>query len=207
MTRVVYAIGDSLMLDGKPSSPLFHLPELMGGGNYFKSQGIGGDTSWQMLARLERDVLDQDPRPDTCIVLGGINDIQNEASSAAITPNLEAMYRMLLDAGVQPIALTIYPFGDHITWTPAAEATRQEIRAWMHTTLPLILPAVEVVDVEDAIGDLSDKNRPRIRAEYVDEHGIHTVAAGAAAVARALVEQARSLDGRGFSPGPGLSMS
>jgi hypothetical protein len=92
-------------------------------------------------------------------------------------------------------------------WTPAREASRQEVRAWMHDTLPDTLPEVEVVDVEDVIGDLSDMTRPRLREEYAADGGIHTNAAGAAAVARALVERTRALGNPGLSTGARLSMT
>jgi lysophospholipase L1-like esterase len=192
--RVVYAIGDSLIgIDAAAGQPLFHLRGMLGDGIYLKAQGVGGQTSAQVLARLERDVLDRTPKPDTCIVLAGVNDIQAAAPAAEIIANLSAIYRRLLDAGVQPIALTIYPFGDNMSWTPAGELTRQHVRDWMHRWLPVELPEVEVVDVEDVLSDLGDPARPRIRADYVDPAGIHTNPAGAAAVARALVERSPTL--------------
>ncbi len=191
--RVVYGIGDSLMInENGPGTPLFHLQAVLGDGAYLKAQGVGGETSAHILARVERDVVDQSPRPDTCVVLAGVNDIQAGARSSTIVANLEATYRILLGAGVHPIALTIYPFGGFPNWTRDGEAVRQEVREWMKTALPARLAAVEVVDVEDVIGDLTDKDRPRIRAEYVDHTGLHTSSAGAAAVAQALVDRTQS---------------
>ena len=196
MPRVVYGIGDSLMMnENGPATPLSHLRGVLGAGAYLKAQGVGGDTSAQVRARLERDVIDRDPRPDTCIVVAGVNDIQAGTPASEIRANLEAMYRALLDAGMQPVALTIYPFGNHPSWTRGGEAIRQEVRGWMRTGLPTRLPAVEVVDVEDVIADLADRDRPTIRAEYEDGTGLHLNAAGAAAVARAMVERSRSLRG------------
>jgi lysophospholipase L1-like esterase len=195
--RVVYAIGDSLTgHESGERAPLFHLRDMLGVGVQLKAQGVGGEWSWHVRERVERDVLDMDPKPDTCIVLAGTNDLQNDVPPVLIIGNLEAIYHMLLEGSVHPIAVTIYPFGGHSTWTPAREAARQEVRAWMKTQLPVILPEVEVVDVEDVLGDLSDPGRPRIRAEYAEDFGIHVNSAGAAAVARALVEQTRGLGGR-----------
>ena len=192
--RIIYAIGDSLIgNDAARSQPLFHLRSMFGQATYFKAQGIGGETSAQILVRLEPDVLNQIPKPDTCLVLGGVNDIQAGYPAAAIIANLGAIYRKLVHACVQPIAMSIYPFGGHATWTPDGERTRQEVLAWLRHRLPVELPEVEFVDVEDVIGDLRDPSRPRIRAEYVDAAGIHTSPAGAAAVAQALVERTRAL--------------
>ena len=194
--RVVYSIGDSLIgTDASDGQPLFFLRAALGEDVYLKAQGVGGETSAQVLARLHQDVLDRDPKPDACIVLAGINDIQAAVPAAEIIANLSAIYRQLTDAGVKPIALTIYPFGDHVSWTPGGELTRQHVRDWMHRWLPVELPEVEVVDVEDVLGDLSDPARPRMRADYVDRTGLHTNPAGAAAVARALVERSRTLAG------------
>ena len=44
-------------------------------------------------------------------MVAGVNDIQAGAPGSEIIVNLDATYRILLGAGVQPIALTIYPFG------------------------------------------------------------------------------------------------
>jgi lysophospholipase L1-like esterase len=192
----VYAIGDSLIgSDDWQTQPLFHLRELLGGSVDLKARGIEGDSSQDVLARLDRDVIGSDPKPGVCIVLAGINDIQRDAPAALVTGNLEAIYSKLLAARIQPVGLSIYPFGGYHMWTPGFEAVRQQVRTWMHRWLPVQLPEVEVVDVEDVIGDLSDPARPRLRAEFADEWGLHTNAAGAAAVARALVQRSRTLGG------------
>jgi lysophospholipase L1-like esterase len=206
---LVYAIGDSLVgSEERPASPLFGLRRRLGNGADVRALGIGGETSAQVLARLDRDVIDQRPRPDICIVLAGVNDIQAGASSTSIVANLEGIYRKLLDAGLQPVAMTIYPFGNHHNWTPAGEATRQEVRMWMRTGLPSTLPAVDVVDVEDVLGDLTDRDRPTIRADYDDGTQLHLNNRGAARVAWALVRRSRSLrDVAGLRTGPRLSMS
>jgi hypothetical protein len=65
----------------------------------------------------------------------------------------------------------------------------------MQRSLPESLPEVEVVDVEEVLGDLSEPGRPKIRAEYAADRGIHINPAGAAAVARALIERTRALGG------------
>ena len=193
--RIVHAIGDSLIGSGGPGSPVFHLREAHGHIARFEAHGVGAETSWHVLARLDRDVLGSDPRPDACIVLAGTNDLQAGHPAEAIMANLEQIYRRLLDAGIQPVAVSIYPFGDYHHWTPELEAIRQQVRAWMLRELPVRLPEVEVVDVEDVIGDLTDASRPRLRAEYADRYGLHTTVAGAAAVARALVERTSALNG------------
>ena len=194
--RVVYAIGDSLIgSEYRRGQPLYHFWGAVGDGVTLKAQGVGGDTSAQVLARLERDVIDQTPRPDTCIVLAGINDIQMNAPASTVIANLEAIYRRLLQAGIHVIALSIYPFGSYDAWTSRRERVRQEVLAWMRSGLPATLPAVEVVDVEDVVGDLREPDRPRIKLDYDDGTQLHLNEDGAAAVARALLSRSERLLG------------
>jgi lysophospholipase L1-like esterase len=191
---VVYSIGDSLIgKDHWSRQPLFHLRAMAGDSVQFKAQGISGNQTAQVAARVERDVIEQVPKPDVCIVLAGTNDIAWDATATQITGNLETVYRKLLDARIQPVALCLYPFGGHGFWTPEYEAVRQAVRTWMHDWLPVHLPGVEVVDVEDVLVDPSSPGRPRIRPEYADRSGMHTNAAGAAAVAQALTARSRAL--------------
>ena len=177
----------------KRFQPFFYLRERFGDSARFESRGIDGATSGYVLERLEADVLSRTPKPDTCVVLAGINDIQLGLPAEQIIANLQQIYGRLLAAGVRPVAVTIYPFGGYAAWTPAGEAARQRVRSWMHRWLPLEYPEVEVVDVEALVGDLSDPARPRMRADYVDHEGLHTNRAGGAAVATALVAHTRAL--------------
>jgi lysophospholipase L1-like esterase len=161
----------------------------------FEAHGVGADTTWQVLERLDRDVLGDNPKPDVCIVIVGTNDLPAGHPAQAITANLSQIYDKLLAAGIQPLAVPIYPFGGYHLWTPEFEGVRQQVRTWMHRWLPIHLPEVEVIDLEDVLGDLSDPSKPRMRAEYADEWGLHTNAAGAEAVARALLQRSRALSG------------
>jgi len=191
---LVYGIGDSLIgTENGFGQPLFHLRPMLGDGAVVKAQGVGAETSTEILARLERDVIDHDPKPDTCIVLAGTNDVQVDTPAAAICANLEAMYRGLIDNDVRVIALMIYPFGNHVTWTMDREAIRMEVRDRLRERLPLILPEVDVVDVEDLLADCTDPSRPVIRAEYDDGTGLHLNGAGAMAVAREMTDRSRWL--------------
>ncbi|MFH9419325.1 SGNH/GDSL hydrolase family protein [Streptomyces sp. NPDC017529] len=118
--------------------------------------GIGGnlllnDSDWfgeRAGARFARDVLDK-PGVRTVIVLVGLNDIGfSEADEAAFptyrpNPRLSAAqvvdgYRELVErahaAGVRVVGGTILPFRGAEYHTPASEAKRQEINAWIRTS-------------------------------------------------------------------------
>lgn len=70
--------------------------------------GIGGDTTAQMLARIEADVIAHAPR--LCIMQGGINDVKGVGVAAATTiANLEAMFDLLHAAGIFVIMGTVTP--------------------------------------------------------------------------------------------------
>lgn len=67
--------------------------------------GIGGNTTSQMLARIQTDVLDY--RPAWCAVWGGINDITGGVISADTTiANLSAIFDALEAAGIGILAYT-----------------------------------------------------------------------------------------------------
>jgi lysophospholipase L1-like esterase len=69
--------------------------------------GISGNTTAQMLARIQADVIAK--APSYCIVLGGTNDIGGSVAPATTRANLTAIYDALLAAGIAPITATITP--------------------------------------------------------------------------------------------------
>jgi lysophospholipase L1-like esterase len=84
--------------------------------------GVGGDTTADMLARLNADVIAQEP--DWCIVQGGTNDCSKGLAEATIEANLQTMYEALDAAGVSVIATTIT--GTELT-------TRRNVNDWIRT--------------------------------------------------------------------------
>lgn len=73
-----------------------------------RNAGISGNTSAQLLARFQADVLDHNP--DIVPIMIGTNDLPNTASSIAhIAPlmaNIETMVLMALAAGALPVLMT-----------------------------------------------------------------------------------------------------
>jgi lysophospholipase L1-like esterase len=115
--------------------------------------GIGGnlllsDSAWfgeRAGARFARDVLDQ-PGVRSVVVLVGLNDIGfSEVDLPSYKPNpdhspahLIAGYRDLIAqaraAGVRVTGGTVLPFKGSEYHTPAAEAKRKEVNAWIRTS-------------------------------------------------------------------------
>jgi len=75
------------------------------------NRGINGQTSDEILARFARDVVRE--RADYVIVLAGLNDIYQQRRQEDIRENLDAMYRLALDARIVPVAATVLPYDLH----------------------------------------------------------------------------------------------
>lgn len=87
--------------------------------NNFKSVGIGGQTTGQMLDRFKTDVVELEPR---CVsILGGINDIarnQGYVSNEQILENIKSMAKAASKAKIKVIICSVLP-ADQIGWNPS----------------------------------------------------------------------------------------
>lgn len=72
-----------------------------------RNAGVGGQTTTQMLARIDDDVIAY--APDVCFVGGGTND--GLGASATTDANIRSMCNKLLDAGILPVVVTPPPRG------------------------------------------------------------------------------------------------
>lgn len=75
-----------------------------------RNAGVSGNTTAQMHARLQTDVLDYSP--DVVPILGGTNDLTSGMTDAALTTmfqNLEDIVARCLNAGVLPVIVTCPP--------------------------------------------------------------------------------------------------
>lgn len=72
-------------------------------------KGVGGQRSDQILARVESDIINNNPKPRWCLVEAGVNDIGQGVSRDAIIENLQQIYSKLINKGIKVIATTITP--------------------------------------------------------------------------------------------------
>lgn len=95
--------------------PLNGQPEV-----YVDNQGISGNTSSDLLRRLDRDVLKKNP--DVCIILVGTNDLLNSAKMITLSEysdNIARLIHRISDAGIEPVLIspppvdTLYLFQRH----------------------------------------------------------------------------------------------
>lgn len=85
------------------------------------NMGIGGDRTAWMATRFDGDVAYR--LPEYCMVLGGINDIENAVLMATIETNLHTIYDHCVTHGVVPIPCTLTPLA-------AGTATGGNLAAW-----------------------------------------------------------------------------
>ena len=78
-----------------------------------KQAGVTGNTTTQMLARLQTDIIDYNP--GYCIVLGGTNDVAS-LDVETTKSNLLAIYKKLSNNGIKVIGCTIPQRTDSATW-------------------------------------------------------------------------------------------
>lgn len=77
------------------------------GGHRFVNAGVNGNTSADLLGRLDTDVLDC--HPDAVIVLVGTNDVRDDVPLATYRKNLTALIGRITTAGTGHVALMSLP--------------------------------------------------------------------------------------------------
>lgn len=93
--------------------------------NDYAARGISGQTTYQMLARFQRDVVDL--HPEAVVILAGINDIAENSGPISIdniVGNIKSMCDIAWANGIQPILCSVLPC-DYLSWrkdlTPAQD--------------------------------------------------------------------------------------
>lgn len=137
-----------------------------------------------LLERFDRDVLST-ANVRALGVLIGINDIVYSPPSAPIPADeLIAGYLQLIARahlhGIPVLGATLPPFDGFVYYTPAREAVRQAVNAWMRSALPFDLLA----DVDLALRDPAVPQR--LRAAYDSGDSLHPNDAGYEALAGAV---------------------
>jgi lysophospholipase L1-like esterase len=112
--------------------------------------GIGGNTTAQMLARVDADVIARNPT--WCSVMGGINDVSTLTAAQTVV-NLQAIYQKLRNAGIRVIAHTITPLTTgHANFTAANTQKIMEINSRIRQECKLY-PDMVLVDSHAALVD------------------------------------------------------
>jgi lysophospholipase L1-like esterase len=137
--------------------------------------GISGETSADMLARFDADVVAL--APHVVIEASGTNDVRSGRTAAAIKPDREEMWKKIYAYGGKVIATTVPPASDSDT---AERKTAQNVNAWMRE-YALANPAHFAL--VDWYPDLVDPLTGGIKAAVMDTAGVHPNTLGALNVA------------------------
>lgn len=153
------------------------------------NRGVGGETTDQILLRLDRDVLAL--KPDIVVLEMGINDLKTigvfpEAEREIINTfwrNADLIIERLRSRKIDVVLLTVFqpakvPLARRMLWS---DATRAAVADFNRRALGMHLPGVTVVDCDRALAEGS-----RVRSEYALDT-LHLNPAGYAALNR-LVE-------------------
>ncbi|MBO8158430.1 MAG: GDSL family lipase [Thermosyntropha sp.] len=121
----IVCLGDSITY-GFPYGPEFSWVKMMSSAidGVIINKGINGNTTEDMLQRFKRDVLDL--KPDYVIITGGINDVVQGESLAAITFNIEQMVSLAREQNIKVILGIPTPV-DYSAW----ERVLQNLRNWI----------------------------------------------------------------------------
>lgn len=121
--------------------------------NLVRNAGVGGNTTAQMLARINADVLAY--ASDWVMVEAGANDVANDVATATIQANLTAILDAIEDDGRRVVLMTLPPSSNYST--TARRTVLSQVNAWIRT-LPLTRRNLVVVDVWRVLADPATGN-------------------------------------------------
>lgn len=144
------------------------------------NRGVSGETTAQVLQRLQRDVFDI--RADVVVVQVGINDLKllglfpSMASDIVrrCRENIEQIVRAISDRGISVIVMTILPAGEieysrRLIWSETTRASIARINRWL---LEDTRDGFTVINCDPGIAD-----GDRLKAEYARD-SLHLNASG-----------------------------
>ena len=174
---------------GTPSAPVVFLGDSLTQGwdlsTYFPDQsyvnkGIGGQTTGDMLARLQRDVVGL--HPSVVLIWGGVNDLP-KVPVATTESNLEQLYQQSKSAGITVIACTLTPLrGTSTGFNPDVVQINHWIRSYANAHSIVLSDYYPAVVTSDGV----------LRSDYAIDV-VHLNDAGYAAItpiARVAIEAA-----------------
>ena len=140
------------------------------------NRGINGQRSDEILARFERDVVQE--HPHCVIILAGVNDLYQGASLKSVKRNLLAMYQKALAAELGVVAATVLPY--NTASTSEAKAIR-DLNSWIKEAASSL--RVMFCDTNLAVRDPNDPDRLRSSPD-----GLHPDVSGYRRMGEALAE-------------------
>ena len=185
-------LGDSITANGAQTQPtfasfddrcFFEWANMLSGHNWrvLRNAGIAGQTSLQILARVQSDVIAYGP--SACDVMAGTNDFTNGIPASQTIANLAQIYSQLRSAGIYVRAWAITP---RPALSAAFQASILTINKWIKEFCAAE-PGCEFLDAFAALVSPSSTTQAMI-ATYTDG-ALHPYNAGAFAIGQALAPQ------------------
>ncbi|HEY4355772.1 MAG TPA: SGNH/GDSL hydrolase family protein [Acidobacteriaceae bacterium] len=142
-------------------------------GKAYVNRGISGQTTSQMVMRLQQDVIDL--HPAAVVILAGINDIaqnQGPISMEDIEANLSSMILRSQAAGIHVIMTSVLPAAD-FPWRKGLQPAPkvQQLNAWLSAFCAQ--HHVTYVDYYSAMADADGGMKPGLSSD-----GVHPTAQG-----------------------------
>jgi lysophospholipase L1-like esterase len=92
--------------------------------------GIPDQTSADMLARFQAQVIDASPQIDVVVILAGTNDFYYDGIANSNTDNVKAMAAMAKAVGIRVIIGSMFPAHYPDSYPPGTTPTLAQITAW-----------------------------------------------------------------------------
>lgn len=156
MTYNIYWIGDSIaegLRDGVYGVNSNKLKTLLGSKWNVMNKGIGGQTTAQLKAGLQGQVLDQ-RNADFVIVQIGTSAINQGESLETMKSNVQDIYTDCYNAGASVIAIQLTPTKGYEAWTEDVKTQTLAFNSWIEDT------AVNVAYTFDAYTLFEDPQNP-----------------------------------------------
>lgn len=163
---------------------------------YSDNYGIGGDTTDNMLIRVD-SVISQS-KPDFIFFNGGTNDIQTGRTYDEVVSDLEGIFTKILNNGIGLFVLPIFPRGDSNDWTTQQKRdTHLAVNKWIMEFCQRN-NNILFLDVYEILVDRTDTVNGDIIGSYTTDD-LHFNGIGAGLIGKEVADQLSSIFGK-FNP-------
>lgn len=159
----IYCMGDSITNFGYYE---LKLNSLIGYRWIVQNYGISGNTTTQMLARFNQQIISSG-LVDYVIIMGGVNDLAGSINATAIEANLQAMYDMAHNAGIKVIAMTVTPWKNSSSWNSTKQTQTLALNSWI---MAMPTNVDYVINTYDLLNNLAGDNGALLAAYDSGDH-------------------------------------
>jgi acyl-CoA thioesterase I len=145
------------------------------------NKGIKGDSTGGMLRQFQADVIAS--APQYVIILGGLNDFNQNTTFDTTTANLQSMYTQALENGIKPVLCTILPVSGFPT---SQKSNIGKLNGWISG-----YASSHGLPLADLYGAMQDPAKPgNLNPSYDSGDGLHPNNAGYERIANTIYNAA-----------------